>query len=355
MSVPAGDIVEADISDTYGLLPGQLEVTKTIAGPLAGLQATAVIHTVCDGTPLAPDLVIPAGTLAGDKSQLYSGIPTPARCVATETVDGHSSTVRVAVTGSPATPSIPPGGAGAAHITDTYGDAPGSLLVTKTIAGPLAGQQGPIAIHVVCNGTALASDFVIRAGSAAGSVSHSFDGIPAGSACTVTETADGGTTTVAALVAGSGHTVTVPAGKVVPVSLVDVYGQPLGSQEDLVPPLGGSGPFQPIHGYVKVIKTMTGAAARQHGPIAILVDCGPSRTFAFRIPARRTGSVARVFPGLPPRSRCTVTETDKGGTNTVAVRTTRTRKHLTVPTRRGASVRLTDIFSPIFVAPAGLG
>jgi hypothetical protein len=27
-----GEIAEADISDTYGLLPGQLEVTKTIAG-----------------------------------------------------------------------------------------------------------------------------------------------------------------------------------------------------------------------------------------------------------------------------------------------------------------------------------
>ena len=80
--------------------------------------------------------------------------------------------------------------------------APGSLLVTKTIAGPLAGQQGPITIHVVCNGTALSPDFVIGAGSAAGSVSHSFDGIPAGSVCTVTETADGGTTTVLAIVVG---------------------------------------------------------------------------------------------------------------------------------------------------------
>ena len=45
MSVPAGDIVEADVSDTYGLVPGQLEVTKTIAGPLAGHQGTVVIDT----------------------------------------------------------------------------------------------------------------------------------------------------------------------------------------------------------------------------------------------------------------------------------------------------------------------
>ena len=60
VSVPTGDIVEADISDTYGLLPGQLEVTKTIAGPLAGQQGTVVIHTDCNGTALTPDFVIPA-------------------------------------------------------------------------------------------------------------------------------------------------------------------------------------------------------------------------------------------------------------------------------------------------------
>jgi hypothetical protein len=314
-----------------------------------------VIHTVCDGAPLTPDLVIGSATAAGDHSQLYSGIPTPASCVVTETADGHTSTVPVVVTGSPSTVSIPPGGAGAAHITDTYGSAPGSLLVTKTIAGPLAGQQGPIAIHVVCNGTALSPDFVIGARSKAGSVSHSFDGIPAGSVCTVTETADGGTTTVAATVSGNGQTVTVTAGTVVPVSLVDAYDQPLGGLEDVVPPLGGSGPFQPIRGYLNVIKTMTGAAAKQHGPITILVDCGPAHAFVFRIPAHVSGSVSRVFPDLPRRTRCTVTETENGHTSTVSVRPTRKRKRVTVPAKGGASVRLTDVFSPIVVAPAGLG
>lgn len=358
VSVPPGDIVEADISDTYGLVPGQLEVTKTIVGTLAGFQGTAVIHTVCGGTPLAPDLVVPEGTPAGDQSQIYSGIPTPANCTVTETTDGHTSSVSVAVTGSPATVSIPAGGAGAAHITDTYGSAPGSLLVTKSIAGPLAGQQGPIVIHAVCNGTARSPDFVIGAGSKAGSLSHSFDGIPAGSVCTVTETADGGTTTVAAIVAGSGQTVTVPAGTVVPVSLADTYGQPLGEMEDVVPPLGGSGPFQPVRGYLKVTKTMMGAAARQHGPIEILVDCGPAHAFAFLIPAHVTGTVSRVFPDLPRGTRCTVTETENGHTNTVGVLRTRKRRHVRVPAKGGASVRFTDTFSPIVVIsgpPPGLG
>ena len=161
VSVPTGDIVEADVSDTYGLVPGQLEVTKTIAGPLAGQQGMVVIHTVCNGTALTPDFVIPAGAPAGDQSQIYSPIPTPASCVVTETTDGHTSAVSVAVIGSPHTATVPPGGSGAAHITDTYGATPGSLLVTKTIAGRRAGHQGPVRIHVTCNGTALSPDFVI--------------------------------------------------------------------------------------------------------------------------------------------------------------------------------------------------
>ncbi len=230
VSVPAGDIAEADISDTYGLVPGQLEVTKSIAGPLAGQQGQIVIHTVCNGTALSPDLIIPAGA-TGDHSQMYSNIPTPASCVVTETVDGATSTVSAIVTGSPDTVTIPPGGSGSAQITDTYGSAPGSLLVTKTIAGPFAGHQGPVTINVACDGIALSPAFVVAPGTHAGNVSQSFDDIPAGSVCTVTETADGANATVTATVSGNNQTVTVPAGKVVSVNLMDVYQQTPGSRQ----------------------------------------------------------------------------------------------------------------------------
>ena len=59
-----------------------------------------MIHTVCNGTALTPDFVIPAGAPAGDQSQIYSPIPTPANCVVTETTDGHTSAVSAAVIGS---------------------------------------------------------------------------------------------------------------------------------------------------------------------------------------------------------------------------------------------------------------
>jgi hypothetical protein len=335
VTVPAAGIVEADISDTYGLLPGQFEVTKTIAGPQAGQQGPVVIHTVCTPAPAAgtPDFVISAGA-TGDQSHIYSGVPAGASCAVTETADGHTSAVSVVTAGSPHTTTVPAGGAGAAHITDTYGAVPGSLLVTKTIAGPFAGHQGPVTIHAVCNGIALSPDFVIAAGTPAGNVSHSFDGIPAGSVCTVTETADGATATVTvtATVSGDGQTVTIPAGKVVPVSLMDVY--------------------QGAPGFLGVIKDIRGPAARLHGRIAILVACGgPLHTFAFLIPSHKaTGSVSRSFAGLPAGARCTVFEVAIGRTHKVVVVAAGRRHKVTIRANRRTTVHLADTFRRVVKA-----
>ena len=329
--VPPGKIVEADISDTYGLAPGQLEVMKYITGPLAGQQGQIVIHTVCNGTPLTPDFVIPVMATGLQQSQIYSGIPTPASCVVTETADGSTSSVSATVIGSPTTVSIPAGGSGAAEFTDTYGATPGSLLVTKTITGPAAGHQGPVTIRVVCNGTTLSPDFVISAATMAGSVSQSFDNIPAGSVCTVTETADGATATVTATVANDDQTVTIPAGEVIPVDVVDVYEH-----------FGFAGDES---GYLRVTKTIAGPAARQHGSIGILIDCGgPVYDFAFRIPAHTAaGSVSRAFT-VPAGSRCTVTEPTDGHTSTVAVAASGSRT-VTVPANTTVTAHLTDIFT----------
>ena len=93
----------------------------------------------------------------------YDHIRVPATCTVTETVDGHTSTVSVDVEGSGQTVSVPAGDIVEADISDTYGLVPGELEVTKSIAGPLAGQQGMVVIHTVCNGTALIPDFVIPA------------------------------------------------------------------------------------------------------------------------------------------------------------------------------------------------
>lgn len=325
--VRAGEIVQADVTDTYGLAPGQLEVTKTIDGPAAGSQGQVVIHTVCDGTALTPDFVIPADTPAGQQSHLYSGIPTPASCVVTETANGATSAASVTVTGSPDSVTIPAGGAGAAHITDTYGHEPGSLLVSKTIAGPRAGHQGPVTIEATCDGVALSPNVVIPAGTAAGTTSHSFDDIPAGSACTVTELANGSTAKVEATVTGNGQTATIPAGGVAQVHLTDVYAAAPGA--------------------VDVDKRITGRAAHVHGQIGIVVSCGGISLFAIRIvPGTGSGLFRQHFDGIASGSRCSVLEVADGHTKTVRVTTTGRRRRVTVHAGVRATVRLKDVFSP---------
>ncbi len=77
-------------------------------------------------------------------------------------------------------------------IVDSTADfqAPGSLMIEKRIAGPAAGSQGAVTIHTVCGGTALTPDFTIAMGST-GNRFNTYNNIPAGSVCTVTETVDG--------------------------------------------------------------------------------------------------------------------------------------------------------------------
>ena len=100
----------------------------------------------------------------------------------------------VAITDSPAT--IPGDGTATVGVSDTYTDISGQLVVNKTIAGDGAGHQGAVTIHVACTGVdaSLTPDFTIPAGGS--SDSQTYPGLPPGTSCTVTETADGAITGV---------------------------------------------------------------------------------------------------------------------------------------------------------------
>ncbi len=317
---------------------GRLVVKKTIAGAAAGSQGQVVVQVDCDDGVARHDFIIPAGTPAGTKLRIYRHIAAGTRCTVIETSNGGVVGTDVVVTGDGQEVTIPAGGHKTVHITDTYtavpSPSPSSLLVTKTIAGPLAGQQGPVAIHVVCNGTAQVPDFIIAAGTPAGSYSQSFGPVPAGSVCTVTETADGATATVSAIVSGSGESVTVPAGEVVPVNVMDVYERGPSPAPDVVA------------GTLRVSKIIGGPAAGQQGRIAILVACGDQpHTYAFLIPAHtHSGSESRSFPDLPAGSRCKVTETANGHTGAVEAVTAGGRKTVTIRANRTTTVHLSDTF-----------
>ncbi|HYB26198.1 MAG TPA: thioester domain-containing protein [Solirubrobacteraceae bacterium] len=323
---------------------GSLVVMKTIAGDGAGSQAQVVIHVDCDDGVTRPDFVIPAGTPAGTTSRTYRHIVAGTTCTVIETSNGSVVGTDVVVTGDGQQVVIPAGGRESVDITDTYthvSSPPGSLLVTKTIAGPAAGEQGLVTIQVVCGGITLSPEFTIPADTPAGSPSQSYDDIPAGSMCTVTEMQDGATSTVAVTVSGNGQTVTVPAGEVATVNVMDVYTR--------TPEIAPDVP----NGTLRVTKTIAGPAAGQQGSIAILVACGgPLRAYAYLIPAgTHAGSLSRVFPGLPAGTSCTVTETSDGHTDAVAVITTGRRKQATIPANGTATVHLTDTFTSTRLAP----
>ena len=103
--------------------------------------------------------------------------------------------------------------------------AVGSLVVQKTIAGPAAGSQGQVTIHTVCGGTALTPDFVVASGTPAGTSSRTYTGIPSGSLCTITETANGTerTTNVMVDVTGDGQQVTIPENSTETATVTDTY------------------------------------------------------------------------------------------------------------------------------------
>ena len=108
--------------------------------------------------------------------------------------------------------TIPANGTVTASLRDTVSfPPPGSLVVHKTITGTAAGQQGTVRIRVICDETPDDSlpVFEIPAGTS-GTVSKTYDGIPAGARCTVTELVNGSTSTVQVQVDGSGQTVHRP-------------------------------------------------------------------------------------------------------------------------------------------------
>jgi hypothetical protein len=325
---------------------GALRVTKRIVGPAAGSQGRIVIGVACDDAVDRPDLVIEAGA-TGRRTRMYENIAAGTRCIVVERSNGRVTGVDVVISGGVRGVTIDANRTKTVRMINAYtfvenpvpGPGAAALLVTKIVLGPLAGRQEAATIRVTCNQTVLAPDFVIPAGTVAGSSSHRFD-VPAGSVCTVAELADGGSGAVPTTVSGSGQTVVVPVGTVVPVIVANLHG---GLAE-----VAAAGFLPAAAGYLRVTKRIAGPAAGRQGQATIKVSCGgPLHAYVFRIPARtRARTVSRAFPELSPGDRCTITETKTGGTGSVRVVTTRTRRAVTIPSSGGVTVAFRDSFFP---------
>jgi len=305
---------------------GSLQVSKSIDGPAAGQQGEIVIQVVCNEVPLA-DFVIPAGA-TGSPSTTYTGIETPATCTITETSDGGSSVITVVtVNGSQnvvlPTDTDPADVTSADPIGNTYDRAPGSLVVTKTIAGSAAGQQGDVVINVSCT-NGLNQDITVPAG-ATGASATTVDGLPAGTVCTVTETANGATATTSVTTVGSPNQVEIPAGDAAAVPITNTY--------------------EPTPGSLVVTKTIAGSAAGQQGEVVINVSCTNGLNQDIVIPAGRTADTTQTFDGLPAGTQCTLTETADGVTVGTSVSTVINADPITIPAGTRVGVALTNTYS----------
>ena len=93
----------------------------------------------------------------------------------------------------------------------------------KTIAGPAAGSQGRVVIHVDCDDGVTRPDFIIPAGTPAGTTSKTYEPIAVGDGVyrhRDLQRQRGGTEVV---VTGDGQEVTIPSGKSETVKITNTY------------------------------------------------------------------------------------------------------------------------------------
>ncbi len=116
-------LVTNDVSYIYG----SLVLTKTITGPGAGLQSDVRIVLTC-GDAFTEEILIPAGTQAGDQVTAFDRVPAGSSCTVTEPATGENSSVTVdAVLPEPVT--VLGGETVNAGVTNTY-----SVLGKDTLA-----------------------------------------------------------------------------------------------------------------------------------------------------------------------------------------------------------------------------
>ena len=322
--VPADGTATAALTDTYDFVTGSLTVNKEIGGAAAGHQGPVTIHVICGNTALSPDWTIPSGAAAGSYSHTWGGIQGESSCIVDETANGATNAVWVTTVVSPRRPVLVGAGQNAqVNIDNTYGFIWGSLVVTKTIAGPAAGHQGQVIIKVSCAGTEL-SPLVVMAGKPAGSYSETYTDIPPFSTCSAVETADGSSNAVSVMT-DVGKPVMALPGETTPLLVTNTYTFPTGS--------------------LVVSKNSIGLAAGHQGQVTISVSCegvGPLPDFI--VPAGQIGYLGQVYNDIPGGSTCTVRETVDGSTSTVSVTTVGGNQTVPVEAGRLAYADVTNTY-----------
>lgn len=328
VTVAAGAAVRVTATNTFDV--GAITVDKVVDGEGADLYGagpfTVTLACTIDGEPLA----VPGGPtreLVPGTPVVYGDLPVGAACALTETDDGGASASTMTVTVAGGVPVETDGPSADVVVTPVDDEgAPttvgvvatntfdlGSLVVDKVVDGEGAALYGagPFEVSLACTVDGRAVEIPggatreLEPGDPA-----TYDDLPVGARCEVTETATGGATTTTVSADGEGEpgAVVVLAGDAGNVTVTNTF--------DV--------------GEVRVVKTLSGADAAEHrgdvftvslactqdvdgATVAVAIPGGPTRTLS------AAGDWVAVYSDLPQGATCVVTETDAGGADTVQV------------------------------------
>ncbi|MDE0545049.1 DUF5979 domain-containing protein [Microbacterium sp. C7(2022)] len=304
--------VQGDVERSFTVVNtfevGSIDVTKESSGDGEGLwddaEFTVSLSCTAEIDGIVTEIDIPGGptrTVTVGETVTYEALPPGAECTVTEIDDGGASSSVITpnggeiVVGGPDEPVL-------VTVDNTF-DV-GQLVVTKTLSGDAADWAviGSFDIDLSCTWNGETIDILggsARTLSAAGAFTTTYDDLPDGAECTVTETDDSGAAAVT-LTPNDG-TVTIEPGAEVDVTVdnrfddgaialhktvvsdaVDAEGEPI-----------GYGPFE-----LSVDCTFLGAPVWGDGytasPMVITIDADADAEIT----------------GLPAGSECTVSETD---------------------------------------------
>lgn len=208
VTIGTDDTVAVTATNTF--LAGAIHVTKIVTGPGAELYGTGPfdVQLTCirlvDGVPTA--VTIPGGATrvmdtAGGFAADYLLLPAGSTCVLRETGTAGATTANIVdANGRPAVATVVQPGE-TVELTDTNTFDLGSLQVTKSVTGGGAATRGTASfvVHLECtlvvNGVVTSVPIpggADRALSTSTTLTATYDQLPTGAECTVTETSSGG-------------------------------------------------------------------------------------------------------------------------------------------------------------------
>lgn len=311
-----GDLASTEVTVTNTYSSGGFTVTKTVDdGGAVDQDGAPIVYDESYGftatcTFLGQEAV-PEGdrafTLTAGQTKTFTGIPTGATCVVTETDAAHAASTEISVNGEPVD-------ADDARFTIVKGETPaiaaafrnvyqaGALEITKAVTGTGAQQwgAGPFTFAVVCT-LPFAQPTTVYDGSVRVTRDDpvaTIENLPAGAECAVRETDDAGAT----------QTRMDPEDGVVTIAGGDTAAASVTVSNDF------------RTGALQVLKEVTGpgAPAFSDGPFVFDAVCTyESKTVysgAITLTGDGTGAPLRseVVGGLPVGSECVIRETDDG-------------------------------------------